>query len=69
MSGIERHLLETSYHYLVASHRRSNLSLLNEYLELMRDRAVEGLILVASELHQEPVLPAVVVSGTCRSPG
>src|SRR6185503_19633595 len=63
MSGIERHLLETSYHYLVASHRRSNLSLLNEYLELMRDRAVEGLILVASELHQEPVLPAVVVSG------
>jgi len=63
MSGIERHLLETSYHYLVASHRRSNLSLLNEYLELMRDRAVEGLILVASELHQEPALPAVVVSG------
>src|SRR5688572_28545718 len=29
----------------------------------MRDRAVEGLILVASELHEEPSLPAVVVSG------
>src|SRR5688500_1900304 len=63
MSGIEGHLLETSYHYLVASHRRSNVSLLHEYLDLMRERAVEGLILVASELHEEPSLPAVVVSG------
>jgi len=63
MSGIEGHLLETSYHYLVASHRRSNVSLLHEYLDLMRDRAVEGLILVASELHESPALPAVVVSG------
>ena len=51
MSGIERHLLETNYHYFVASHRRSNVSLLHEYIDLMRDRAVEGLILVASELH------------------
>ena len=63
MSGIEGHLLETGYHYLVASHRRSNASLLHEYLDLMRDRAVEGLILVASELHEPPTLPAVVVSG------
>jgi LacI family transcriptional regulator len=63
MSGIEHHLLQTSYHYLVASHRRSNVSLLHEYIGLMRDRAVEGLILVASELHEEPSLPAVVVSG------
>lgn len=63
MSGIEEHLLETGYHYLVASHRRSNANLLHEYLELMRDRAVEGLILVAGELHEHPALPAVVVSG------
>ena len=63
MSGIEGHLLETRYHYLVASHRRSNESLLHEYLDLMRDRAVEGLILVAGELHEQPELPAVVVSG------
>ena len=69
MSGIERHLLETSYHYFVASHRRSNVSLLHEYIDLMRDRAVEGLILVASELHEEPALPAVVVSGHVPLPG
>jgi LacI family transcriptional regulator len=63
MSGIERHLLETGYHYLVGSHRRSNASLLHEYLDLMRSRAVEGLILVATELREHPALPAVVVSG------
>jgi DNA-binding LacI/PurR family transcriptional regulator len=63
MSGIEGHLVEAGYHYLVASHRRSNASLLHEYLDLMRDRAVEGLILVASELHEQPSIPAVVVSG------
>jgi DNA-binding LacI/PurR family transcriptional regulator len=69
MSGIEGHLLETGYHYLVASHRRSNASLLHEYIDLMRDRAVEGLILVASELHEPPTLPAVVVSGHVPLPG
>ena len=63
MSGIEGYLLETHYHYLVASHRRSTESLLHEYLDLMRARAVEGLILVAGELHEHPLLPAVVVSG------
>jgi DNA-binding LacI/PurR family transcriptional regulator len=64
MSGIERHLLQTSFHYLVASHRRSNVSVLHEYIELMRERSVEGLILVGtSELLEEPAMPAVVVSG------
>ena len=46
MSGIEGHLLEARYHYLVASHRRSNADLLHEYIDLMRDRAVEGLIVM-----------------------
>jgi len=63
MSGIEGHLLETGYHYLVASHRRSNASVLHEYLDLMRDRAVEGMIVVGGELHEHPAMPAVVVSG------
>jgi LacI family transcriptional regulator len=63
MSGIEGHLLQTGYHYLVASHRRSSSTLLHEYLDLMRDRAVEGLILVAGELQEHPALPTVVVSG------
>ena len=63
MSGIERHLLQTGYHYLVASHRRSTAALLQDYLELLEHRAVEGLILVATEIEAAPPLPAVVVSG------
>lgn len=63
MSGIEGHLLREGYHYLVASHRRSNADLLDDYLELLERRAVEGLILVASEIAEAPRLPTVVVSG------
>ncbi|HEU4525872.1 MAG TPA: LacI family DNA-binding transcriptional regulator, partial [Gemmatimonadales bacterium] len=63
MSGIESHLLEQGYHYLVASHRRSTAVLLEDYMELLEHRAVEGLILVASEISTAPRLPAVVVSG------
>jgi DNA-binding LacI/PurR family transcriptional regulator len=63
MSGIESHLLEEGYHYLVTSHRRSSSGLLEDYLNLLEHRAVEGLILVATELRAAPRLPAVVVSG------
>ncbi|HEV8630882.1 MAG TPA: LacI family DNA-binding transcriptional regulator [Thermoanaerobaculia bacterium] len=69
MSGIEGHLLQEGYHYLVASHRRSNVDLLHEYVSLLRDRAVEGLILVASQIAEQPVLPTVVVSGHVPLPG
>lgn len=63
MSGIESHLLRAGYHYLVASHRRSNSELLDDYLDLLERRAVEGLILIASEIAEAPRLPTVVVSG------
>jgi LacI family transcriptional regulator len=63
MSGIEGCLLQEGYHYLVTSHRRSNASLLEESLELLEHRMVEGLILVATELAEAPLLPTVVVSG------
>jgi LacI family transcriptional regulator len=69
MSGIEGHLLEQGYHYLVTSHRRSTAPLLAESLELLEHRAVEGLILVATQLHAAPRLPAVVVSGHTPLPG
>jgi LacI family transcriptional regulator len=63
MSGIERYLLGEGYFYLVASHRRSKPDLLENYLRLLEDRMVEGLILVASRLEDAPHLPTVVVSG------
>ena len=69
MSGIEGRLLQEGYHYLVASHRRTQAGPLEEYVELLAHRAVEGLILVASEVPEPPSLPAVVVSGHIPLPG
>lgn len=63
MSGIEAHLLQEGYHYLVTSHRRSSSDLLEDNMNLLEHRAVEGLILIAAELREAPRLPAVVVSG------
>jgi LacI family transcriptional regulator len=69
VSGIESHLLANDYGYLVTSHRRSTPKLLQEDLELLTRRAVDGLILLATELHDPPPLPAVVISGHTRVKG
>ena len=69
VSGIESHLLVEGYHYLVTSHRRSTPKLLEEDLALFADRAVDGMILVATELDEAPSLPAVVISGHTRLRG
>jgi DNA-binding LacI/PurR family transcriptional regulator len=70
MSGIEGHLLQEGYHYLVTSYRRrSNEALLEDSLKLLEHRAVEGLILVATEIEEAPLLPTVVVSGHTRIDG
>lgn len=63
MSGIESRLLQEGYFYLVASHRRSTAGLLEDSLHLLEHRMVEGLILVATEIPEAPVLPTVVISG------
>lgn len=69
VSGIESHLLANNYHYLITSHRRSTPKLLQEDLDLLTRRAVDGMILVATELHDPPLLPAVVISGHQRVKG
>jgi DNA-binding LacI/PurR family transcriptional regulator len=62
MSGIEDHLLHEGYFYLVASHR-GKPDLLAEYLKMLEDRRVEGLILVAIPIETAPLLPTVAVAG------
>ncbi|MEM7353290.1 MAG: LacI family DNA-binding transcriptional regulator [Acidobacteriota bacterium] len=62
MSGIENHLVEAGYFYLMASHR-SRPDLLQEYLRHLEDRSVEGFILVATQVESAPRLPTVVISG------
>jgi LacI family transcriptional regulator len=62
IGGIEEHLLQEGYFYLVGSHRFKG-DLLGEYLDLLRDRLVEGYVLVNTPLEKSPGLPAVAVSG------
>jgi LacI family transcriptional regulator len=69
VSGIESYLLANDYTYLVASHRRSTPKLLEDDLELMARRAVDGMILLATEVREPPLLPAVVISGHMRVEG
>ncbi|MDH5423347.1 MAG: LacI family transcriptional regulator, partial [Acidimicrobiia bacterium] len=68
MRGIEHHLSDKGYFYLLASHR-SRGDLLEEYLAVLQDRSVEGFILLASRLEQTPPLPAVAVSNHQHLPG
>ncbi|MDX1501378.1 MAG: LacI family DNA-binding transcriptional regulator [Thermoanaerobaculia bacterium] len=62
LSGIEDHLMGSGYFYLVASHR-SKADLLDEYLYLLKERLVEGFILVSTPIEEPPGLPAVAVAG------
>lgn len=62
LSGVETRLLDEGYFYLIASHRFSD-ELLGEYMQLLKDRLVDGYILVATELDAPPGLPAVAVAG------
>ncbi len=69
VSGIESYLLANDYHYVLTSHRRSTPKLLQDDLELLARRAVDGMILVATELREPPLLPTVVISGHTRVKG
>jgi len=69
VGGIESHLLTNDYTYLLTSHRRSTPKLLQDDLELLARRAVDGMILVATEIDEPPLLPTVVISGHKRVEG
>ena len=67
MSGIEDYLLQAGYCSLLASHRFRE-ELIAERLAVLRDRAVEGLIVVATSLREDPELPTVSISGVQQPP-
>lgn len=62
LSGIEDHLLQEGYFYLVVSHRHKE-DLITEYPRIFQQRAVEGLIVVDTMLTERTSLPVVAVSG------
>ena len=62
MSGVEVCLNQEGYFYLMVSHR-SRGDVLTRSFELLKDRGVEGFIVIAAEPEASPGVPAVVVSG------
>jgi DNA-binding LacI/PurR family transcriptional regulator len=68
MGGAESYLSSKGYFYLAASHRWRP-DLLTENLNRLKDRSVEGLILIATPIRVSPELPTVVVAGHERLPG
>ena len=62
VSGIEGTLLEAGYFGLVASHH-FDPERLQKCLATLRDRLVEGYILVNTSIEESPPLPTVSVSG------
>lgn len=62
LSGIEDHLLEEGYFYFVVSHRHRK-DLIEEYPQVLQQRAVEGLIAVDTTFSESIEVPIVSVSG------
>lgn len=62
MGGAEELLLDQGYLSLVGNHR-SDPALSNRVMDLLRQRQVEGLIVVAAPLEEAPGLPTVAVAG------
>ena len=63
LSGVEVLLSAQGFRYLMVSHH-SEARLLDEDLDMLLGRGVEGLILIAVRLHRKLPVPAVVLSGT-----
>lgn len=68
MAGVEDHLVEEGYLYLVASHRW-NPDLQERYLQMLADRAVEGFLLLNTPITHAPSLPTTTVAGHERFDG
>jgi LacI family transcriptional regulator len=62
MSGVEDHLLQEGYFYLVASHRH-RADLIDEYPRMFVERSVDGIIAVDTPWRLNLPVPVVTVSG------
>ena len=68
LGAVGDYLLSKGYFFFVVTHRR-NPELLEEYPELLRQRSVEGLIVIDTALEKPMPLPTVVISGHRSHPG
>jgi len=68
MIGVEQYLLQAGYLYFTVSHL-CRPDLLEEYPDLLIRRAVDGLLLVNTDLRKKVPLPAVGISSHIQVPG
>ena len=68
LGAVGDYLLSKGYFFFVATHRRKP-ELLDEYPHLLRQRSVEGFIVIDTALEKPLPLPTVVVSGHRSHPG
>jgi len=68
ISGIEKALSEHNYFFLTGIHRHDP-KILQQYLEILLARGIEGLITVDTILTSAPPLPTVAVAGHCELEG
>jgi DNA-binding LacI/PurR family transcriptional regulator len=62
MSGIGDHLMAAGYFYFTAHHRHRK-ALIDEYIEMLLGRGVEGLIAIDTALERSFPVPAACVAG------
>jgi DNA-binding LacI/PurR family transcriptional regulator len=68
MGGIEHYLRQHNFFFLTVAHRHDK-TLLETYSNMLRERGVEGFIVVDTFLSDEPALPTVAVAGHRRIKG
>jgi DNA-binding LacI/PurR family transcriptional regulator len=68
LGALGDYLLSKGYFFFVATHRRK-AELLDEYRDLLRQRSVEGFVVIDTALEKPMPLPTVVVSGHRSHPG
>ena len=68
LGALGDYLLSKGYFFFVATHRRKP-ELMDEYPQLLRQRSVEGFVVIDTALEKPLPLPTVVISGHRNYPG
>ncbi|HSS96464.1 MAG TPA: LacI family DNA-binding transcriptional regulator, partial [Terriglobales bacterium] len=68
LAGIEEHLVQAGYFYLVASHHFQR-DLIEEYVQLFQHRSVDGLIAVCTPWNLNLPIPVATISSHHSVPG
>lgn len=68
MNSVERYLIKANYFYFMASHFREP-ELTSQYVQMLQERAVDGLLLLDTPAKIEATVPIVAISAHNPAPG